>query len=311
MKRLRRILPLLLALTLLASALSISVSAYAPRSWEYDGRLTLDLSAFAVDELKDFSASKFLTLLKEQNGDAFDDTDITKIGYTKGPHYDSYEIVDAAAGRLDLADRCFTYAKFDIVVGNGRQLGANNRRYDITPHFGFKEMTFLYQTDEDASWKTAKTTFIDHQIGTSRWDGTDYYSAHVYCSFGDDYPTSLRVQFQTGSELENLRVYEGGHYASAAEAEARGELVDTGYSGDTGILTGEQYTEEDGDKRFDFDYCMLYTLGGSEQFQAIHITVRAGGDASSGGSLDACTLRTADGKWVDWYSSDTDGDGYT
>ena len=311
MKRLRRILPLLLALTLLASALSITASAYAPLTWEYDGRLRIDLSAFTVDELEDFSVSKFLTLLKEQNGDAFDDTDITKVGYTKGPHYDSYEIVDAETGRLDLADRCFTYSKFVIVVGDGRQLGAGNRRYDITTYFGFKKMTFLYQTDEDATWKAAKTVFIDHQIGRSNWDESTYYSSSVKCYFGGDHPASLRMQFQTGRELENLRVYEGTRYDSAAETEARGKLVDAGYVGNTGVLTGELHTDRDGDEYFGFNYSMLYTLGGSEQFQKIRITVRAAKSAGIDGTLNAGTLRTADGKWVDWYSSNTDGDGYS
>ena len=286
MKRLRRILPLLLALTLLASALSITAGAYAPLAEDdtYDGELSLDLTAFTTDELTDFPVSKLLTLLKEQNGDAFDDGNISKIGYVDPDiSYDNYEIVDAATGRIDLVSIYHESPySFRILVGNGRQIGADNHFYKINACIGpFKEMTFLYQTGENATWKASEALSFTQYISSD----SQFFSVSFFC--GDDHPTSVRMQFQTGSNLENLRVYEGD-YTSAAEAEASGKLVDTGYTGNTGTLVGKLYSYTGGGEYFRFDYCMLYTLNGNEQIQNISIVLDVARNVGVCGTARLC-----------------------
>ena len=299
MKRLRRILPLLLALTLLASALSITASAYAPLMWyTYDGELTLDVTALELDELWDFPASELLTLLKEQNGDAFDDTNISKIGYSAGGSYDTCKIVDAATGRLDL------YRLATIVVGNGRQLGATNRCYDIDLRYGlFKETKFFYQTNEDTTWREVKATSKSHNMYDYNpdWNESTREDISMRCFFGDGRPTSLRMQFQTGRKLENLRVYTG-HYNSVADAEASGLSVDAKYLDGTGTLSVwpvDMPVDMEGIYFFSY-YCMIYMSGGRERIH--NITISA--DAGSRGSLSTGRLCTADGERVYWNFSD-------
>ena len=289
----KRILPLLLALVLLVSALTVGVSAYAPLMQGVDGYLELDLGMTlaypdANEKLKTCSVATFLQWLKAQNGDNFDNTDITYVAWTREQDGDNFTVVDAQNGTIDLSDDGVYYQQIvEIVVGNGRQLGADNRRYRVNLyHHLVNEITkasLSYQQDGDTTWTEPEYVY----------DATMYENSHsaewhqVSYVLGENVAGAarFRLQFQTAVPLESLSVYLG-FFPSVEKAEEVGAVLDTKYSEAT--ATGESIINAAYEDECWLNLCFVYVLDGEKCFKNIGFLIyKSEGRIHTNGLLDA------------------------
>ena len=212
----KRILPLLLALVLLVSALTVGVSAYAPllSGYSYDDSVDVSLGAYSDDTLAAFPVSELLNLM----GVSYSGT----VAWTRGGYSDNYTVI-STSDKLDLRfERGESDYELMLVTGN-RALNAR-KLYHVTLRDGILKSLQAVQTT--TSGETSSYTPLDNQY-SNQYSYTDDQVSGI-CYNLNFYPAAdANAKYAVAFDVTvtgKFHVY-AGNYASAATAKAQGTEV--------------------------------------------------------------------------------------
>ena len=257
----KRILPLLLALVLLVSALTIGVSAYAPlMSGGYGSDETVDVSlgAYTDDTLAAFPITSLLNLM-----DVTYSGPIAWVRQDSSHWYGSDEYtITSTDDTLDLRFASGEIRYTLTLVTGSRALGVTNKLYSVNIYNGVLSNCLV----GDSSIPELRDSSLYNQscsqatYSTSQGSGIEY-DFTIYVPNAERPALDSYVVQYTTENITDYRVYEG-NYSSAADAKANGVRIETALDHILTAKIGATY------------YCFVFEQNGQEVCKNVCFNIR-------------------------------------